>query len=92
MIETAMDIRERVAAGLRGLKRKPDALVFVDDLVDWTWDEPTVCDIPVFHAAGFLPPSHGRTAVDCLFFPVWADDYQGIVIDTERFICGYCDE
>jgi hypothetical protein len=89
--EVVRAMHERVRVGLRKTNREPDALVFVDDLLDLTWDEPTACGIRVFHGTGFLPPCHGSTEPDCPFFPVWSDDYPDALIETKRFVDGYCD-
>lgn len=81
---------ERVVAGLQRLQRKPDALVFVDDLLDLTWDISTVCGITVFHGTGFLPPFNGKTVLNCPFFPVWNNDYLDALVETRHFVDGYC--
>lgn len=81
---------ERVASGLRAMKHKPDAFVFVDGLADLTWDEPTACGIPVLHGAGFLPPHHGSESPDCPFVPVWENEQRDSLVESRKFVSGYC--
>ena len=85
-------MQQRIGYGLRQMKREPDALVFVDDLMDLTWDLPTAYDIPVFHSAGFLPPGWGSSTPDCPFFPVWHTDYPEAAVECARFVKGYCEQ
>ena len=84
-------MQRRIGRGLRQLRRTPDALVFVDGLLDLTWDMPTAYDIPVYHSAGFIPPGCGSGVPDCPFFPVWRDDYPDAAVECARFVAGYCD-
>lgn len=87
MTEEILDrVVQRVAAGLRATERKPTALLFVDDVEDWTWDTPTCCGLPVFHTSIITDDS------DCLFIPVWPDDYQYSIVDVDRFRKAYADE
>ena len=64
------EIIENVAKGLRGLKQRPDAFVFVDGQTDWTWDEPEILGIPVYHYPRFIDTND----TGCLFVPVWKDE------------------
>ena len=79
------EIEERVAAGLRAVKREPDILLFLDDFEDWTWDTPEILGIPVFHTSSLLPPN----GLDCLFVPCWNDDYSDAAVEVKRFRDAY---
>lgn len=81
---------ERVASGLRAMKVKPDAFVFVDGMGELAWDDKTACGIPVLHGSGFLPPHHGSESTDCPFVPVWESEQRDSIsrMATSRFTTG----
>ena len=61
---------EKVAAGLRAMKNKPDAFLccFTGDL---TWDLPEILGIPVFHSA-YIDNTFTDDYVP--FIPMWNDE------------------
>ena len=85
------EIIERIAAGLRAMKMKPDAFVFIDAMSadDMTWDERMVCGLPVFHGQGFLPPHYGSESTDCPFVPVWHEAQRDSLVASKQFVSGY---
>jgi hypothetical protein len=84
------NIIEKVAAGLRNMKKKPDAFLFCDGQEDWTWDQIDICGIPVFHTGAMIDAKWSTSIEDVLFIPIWnkEDDYTR---DRKLFIEGYND-
>ena len=86
------DIADRVCAGLRKIKRQPDALLFLDDIVDWTWDCPTLGLLFVFHTSSVVCSGWGSDEIDCPFVPMWHDDHPDALVDVKRFMSAYCEQ
>ena len=81
------NIKEKVAAGLRAVKKTPDAFVFMGDQ-DWVYDEQFILGIPVFHTLdiSFISPF---ADYDCPFMPVWMLESDSHNLDIHRFITAY---
>ena len=87
----------KVASGLRNMKNKPDAFVFNDRQDDWTWDQETILDIPVFHIyliidLLFAQNKKKYTGIydEVLFIPVWnTEDAVVQLAERVRFAEGY---
>lgn len=82
------NIKNKVAAGMRRMKIKPDFLLFIDDIEDWTYDELTIMGILVLHTPQLMDMFGGNI----LFIPMWSKDHSGALADRKRFIEGYEDE
>lgn len=82
--KTVKEYIEKVAAGLREMKQKPDAFLFCSN-GEITWDEPTILGIPVFQSALILNTS---TDEDVPFIPLWENngDYS---LSRRQFNDGY---
>ena len=76
---------ERVRAGLLAMSEQPDQLLFIDDLVDWTWDTATCLDLEVFHATLIAVDP------DCPFLPIWNEDQTYAAVETAKFRSAYID-
>lgn len=92
------NIVEKVASGLRNMKRKPDAFVFNDCDDVWTWDEKTILDLSVFHIDLITDlilekdkRVHMGACEEVLFIPVWNVDGlpQERAVDRLAFVQGY---
>ena len=78
------DIIEKVAAGLRRMKNKPDYLLFMQfHAQDWVWDFETICGIPVLYTDEFLHRDDDR---DCPFEPCFLKQraYMSDIYDFRR--------
>lgn len=77
----------KVAAGLRRMKRQPDFFLFLDNY-DWTYDLNDMGGIKVLHTTGL------RDECDYSgpFVPVWFDEHSDNAINRKLFIDGYFDE
>jgi len=85
------DCFERVCAGLRALKKGPDALLFIDDVKEWTWDLPSIALVTVFHTSSVVCAGWGSDDTDCPFVPMWYDEYPDAMLDVKRFMSAYSD-
>ena len=82
----------KVAAGLRRMDVKPDYLLFNDSWgKDFTWDESTICGIPVLHCDGYLT-WRPYSDEDCLFIPCFIGENGNNLKSTMDFCRGYYDE
>ncbi len=45
---------------MRRANSDPDAWLFVEGVVDWTWDTPTLHGKPVYHCEWMALPNDGR--------------------------------
>ena len=88
---TMTDIENRVLAGLRRLTKAPDALLFIDDVVDWTWDSQRLGWLFVFHTSSVINAGWGGDETDCPFVPLWSDDHPAALVDVKRFMTAYCE-
>lgn len=82
------NIKNKVAAGLRRMKRKPEYLLFIDSVSLWTYDHNTISGIPILHTPHLIDMFEGSI----LFIPMWSNDHSGALADRKRFIDGYEDE
>jgi len=66
---------EKVAAGVRMMQHKPNAFLFCES-DEYTWDEPTILGIPVFHSPYVF---NSLTDENVPFIPLWgaAGEYSG---------------
>jgi hypothetical protein len=79
------DIADKVAAGLRKMNRKPDALLFFDD-EDFFYDKDKFLDIPVFRTS-FLYQSYGTENLK--FYPLFLNVHKDDIISVSQFRRGY---
>ena len=81
------NIEERVAAGLRSMKTKPDAFVFLGGQ-EWTWDMPSILGKPVFHSMdiSFITKF---AELNCYFMPLWFSESDKHSLEVSKFIDGY---
>ncbi len=73
----------RVAAGLRAIKKTPEAFLFLDGWQDWTCDMPSILQIPVFHAEGLSCAQFGCNAIDCPVIPIGGEGKISLVDRTK---------
>jgi hypothetical protein len=85
-------IIEAVAAGMRAMKKEPAAFIFIDEGLDWTWDQETILGIPVFHANGLQCYRWGTGVTDCPFIPVGRNDSDISNHDRVLFADAYDDQ
>jgi hypothetical protein len=85
-------IIEAVAAGMRAIKKEPAAFIFIDECLDWTWDQETILGIPVFHANGLQCCRWGTGVIDCPFIPVGRNDSDISNHDRVLFADAYDDQ
>jgi hypothetical protein len=54
-----LELIKRVASGLKNMNHVPDYLLFFDDKSpDFSWDEETICGIPVLHSHNSINPGY----------------------------------
>lgn len=68
---TRHDAVKRIASGLRNMKNQPDAFLFCDEDELWTWDEPTILNIPVYHT---IFVRNTMTDDNHRFIPIWKNE------------------
>jgi len=81
-------VLEKVLAGLRNMKNKPDILLFCDIENTLTFDKDNISGVPVFHIEGITDHLWKSCLGDNFFTPVWkkeGDHYS----DKINFIEGY---
>jgi hypothetical protein len=86
------EVKERVAAGLRNMKKAPDAFLFLDGWEGWTWDSPDILGIPVFHSTHIGDYTQDGAVYEVLFVPIWKDEHEeGQKLERQNFLNGYID-
>ena len=86
--ETVMqDLIEKVARGLRAVNKKPDAFLYVSHH-EFTWDEPLIMGIPVFHSSFIVNTS---TDDDIPFIPLWKNE-SDYTLTRKKFNDGFMEE
>ena len=75
---------EKVAAGLRNMKTKPDAFLVVEQ-EGWCWDKGKILGIPVYHTEFVY---NNMTDSDIRFIPLWNSEGD-YIIERKRFNDGY---
>ena len=81
---------ERVASGLRKMIDAPDAFVLSPYEED-TWDEDTICGIPVYHFDIPVEYTYNGSIVDplCYFMPVWKKERSMNQYLSKQFFLGW---
>ena len=82
------NLKEKVASGLRYMKNRPDAFLFCDAEIDWTWDRSDICGIPVFHVEMINDHRWGNEIEDVLFIHIWREENNHRE-DRQNFTDGY---
>ncbi len=85
------DVDERIAAGLRAMRHKPTHLVFLGCLVEWTYDRPTACGLPVIHVPAGMSTRATTEPRECPFLPGWDAECVHGLLESARFVRGYCE-
>jgi len=84
------EIIDRVAAGLRRMERKPDALIFID-MFDWVWDEKEILEVPVYHT--IKEEWKDYTEFNSIpFIPLWGGEEVDRLALRGLFNLGYTQE
>ena len=81
------EIIERVAAGLRKMDTKPDFLLFIDNKTDFTWDEDTICGVPVLHT--ILAVNNDYDGDDFFFHPAFNNESVKMEMQIRYFQKGF---
>lgn len=81
-----MKLKDRIASGLRAMKKEPDYFIFLDG-EDWTYDNEFILGIKVIHVEGVTCSFE----TGCIFMPAWNHEYSESLVDTGRFFKGYND-
>jgi hypothetical protein len=79
------ELIQQVASGLRNMKNKPNAFIYVGDNC---FDLPHILDFPVFQSA-FISNGMDDGAVD--FIPIWNSEGE-YSVDVKRFNDGYLEQ
>ena len=87
--KTSAKIKERVAAGLKGMKSAPDAFLFLDGFREWTWDLPDIFGIPVFHTTSVVDSRADTVKYDAPFVPIWKEESVISYSERDCFLEGY---
>ena len=82
------EIIENVAAGLRKMDIKPVAFIFNDFCQDWTWDNETILDYPIFHSC-YKNLFELAISRDCPFLPVFDKEFATIPYQISLFNKGF---
>jgi len=80
-------IIDKVARGLRALKKQPDAFLYVNNH-EPIWDEPAILEIPVFHSSFIV---NTATDDDIPFIPLWKDE-SDYILAIRTFNRGFMEE
>lgn len=84
------EIIKRTAAGLRKLKRKPDALLFIQHHAqDYTWNEEKILDIPVFHSELLTNQRADSLVCDAIFIPIFKKEASSNFQEAWEFCKGF---
>jgi hypothetical protein len=84
------EIIERVAAGLRKMTKRPDALLFLQHhAIGYIWDEEKICGVSVYH--GELLTSHRVDSMCCeaIFMPIFTKETKGNFHEAWAFCKGF---
>jgi hypothetical protein len=74
------------------MNKKPDAFLFCDGYEDWTYDEPEILGIPVFHTTSVKDVKEGTENLTPLFIPIWKEENVFYQLKNRcLFIEGYND-
>ena len=84
-------ILNRVAAGLRRMDKKPDALLFLQSEVsqDFTWDEELCCGISVYHSELVSNMRASTMATDAIFVPIFKINHERNRMEVINFNRGF---
>lgn len=87
-------IINQVASGLRQIAKhkckQPDAFLFADGPDDdqWTWDDSTILDIPVFHTNIDISLRTNSIGERVVFIPIWKEE-GNYLLALSAFAHGY---
>lgn len=77
----------RVASGLRKMDIKPDYLIFLDGIEDWTYDEKYLCGIPVLHT--YKSINTGYSGENYIIHPAWIKEIDKEFEEVIKFQRGF---
>jgi len=78
---------EKVAAGLRKMEAKPDYFLFIDQMEIFTWDEDSICGIPVIHTHMTVNPGYDGDQFS--FHPCWNKESINSIMQVHYFQKGF---
>ncbi len=84
-------IKEAVAAGLRAVTKDPAALLFIDGELDWTWDQPVIMRLCVYHTNQLICSKWSANINICPFIPIWYNESDWQYLDRRKFAEAYSD-
>ena len=79
---------EKVAKGMRRANVEPDAFLFIDDEVEWTWDLPEILGIPVYHAP-WMRSTHDGKGDFCPWVLIFKQENPNSDYLNNKFFKGY---
>jgi hypothetical protein len=79
---------EKVARGLRNAKIEPDAFLFIEEEVGWTWDLPEILGIPVYHAP-WMRSFHDGRGDSCPWCLIFKEEKANSPTLNSKFFDGY---
>ena len=68
-----------------------DAILFIDNIVDWTYDANDICGIPVYHVSGVQTYYNDMISIDCPFMPITKKDGELTHRQLKDFVDSYED-
>ena len=85
-----IEMINRVAAGLRKMGQKPDALLFLQQYAnDYTWDDETICGLPVYHGELLTNQRADSMVSSAIFTPIFLKDDISSFEDVWAFCQGF---
>ena len=80
----------RVAEGLKRMKREPDAFLFLQSYANgYTWDREKICGFPVYHCELLSNQRADSMGCDATFMPIFLKEYTSCFQDTWAFCQGF---
>jgi len=81
---------DRVQAGLRRMGKKPDALLFLQQYANnYTWDEGTICGLPVYHGELLINQRADSMVCNAIFTPIFLKDDASSFENVWAFCQGF---